>query len=90
VLNVESRWALFTHLDGALFVDAGNVGHRAADLDLGKRSWGGGLRLHNQGITFARLDIAHGTEGWGFVVRTSDPLRLSRVSRRVAAIPFVP
>jgi hypothetical protein len=90
VVNVESRWAIFTHVDAALFYDAGNVAHRFEDLNLDKTSWGAGLRLHTERMTFARVDVAHGSEGWHFLLRTSDPLRLSRVTRRVAAIPFVP
>jgi len=88
--NVESRWGLWTHLDGALFVDAGNVGATVGNLNLDKISIGGGLRLHTTKATFGRLDIAHGAEGWNVVFRTSDPLRLARLTRRVAAVPFVP
>jgi hypothetical protein len=90
VVNAESRWALYTHLDAALFVDAGNVAPRAGDLNLDKNGYGAGLRLHTDRATFARLDVAHGPEGWLVVFRTSDPFRLSRLSRRVAAVPFVP
>jgi hypothetical protein len=88
--NAESRWGLWTNLDGALFLDAGNVGATVGNLNLDKISIGGGLRLHTQKATFARLDIAHGAEGWNVVFRTSDPLRLARLTRRVAAVPFVP
>jgi outer membrane protein assembly factor BamA len=90
VVNVESRLALLTHVDAALFVDAGNVAARVSDLDLGKQAYGLGLRLHSRQTTFARFDIAHGGEGWRFLFRLSDPLHLSRLSRRTAAIPFVP
>jgi hypothetical protein len=88
--NVESRWGLWTHLDGALFLDAGNVGARVQDLNLDKVSVGGGVRLHTGKATFARLDVAFGAEGWNAVFRTGDPLRLARLTRRVAAVPFVP
>jgi len=88
--NVESRWALWTNLDVAAFVDAGNVGPRVSILNMNKVSVGGGLRLHTERATFARLDIAYGAEGWNFVFRTSDPFRLARLTRRVAAVPFVP
>jgi outer membrane protein assembly factor BamA len=88
--NMESRWGLWTHLDVAAFLDAGNVGARVSELNFDKVSVGGGLRLHTQKATFARLDIAYGAEGWNFVFRTSDPLRLARLTRRVAAVPFVP
>jgi hypothetical protein len=87
---VESRWALFTHLDIALFADAGNVAGRLSDLNFHKTAYGIGVRAHTGRATFARLDIAHGASGWHFVARTSEPLRLSRLTRRVAALPFVP
>jgi hypothetical protein len=89
VVNVESRWALFTHVDVAAFVDAGNVAHRFQDLNLAKRSYGGGIRLHTDRATFARVDVAYGAEGWKAMFRTNDPLRFSRLTRRVAAVPFV-
>jgi hypothetical protein len=90
VANVESRWALFTHVDVALFVDAGNVAPVFQDLNLAKKSYGGGVRLHTDKATFARADVAWGAEGWAFVFRTSDVFRLARITRRVAAVPFVP
>jgi outer membrane protein assembly factor BamA len=90
VVNAESRVALFTHLDAALFVDAGNVAARVADLNLDKRGYGAGLRLHTADSTFARFDVAHGAEGWRLLLRLNDPLHLSRLSRRTAAVPFVP
>jgi hypothetical protein len=89
VANVESRWGLWTNLDLAIFLDAGNVGPRVRDLNLDKTSVGAGLRLHTGTTTFARVDVAYGSEGWGLVFRTSDPLRLARLTRRVAAVPFV-
>jgi hypothetical protein len=89
VVNVEARLALFTHVDAAVFVDAGNVAPRFADLDLSKRAYGAGVRMHSGRATFARFDVAHGTEGWNFLVRLNDPLHLSRLSRRMATIPFV-
>jgi hypothetical protein len=91
-LTAESRFALFEHLDGAVFVDAGNVAPRASDLNVRKVSYGAGLRLHSGRATFARVDLAYGGEGWNFVFRTSEPLRLSRASRsrRTAVVPFAP
>ena len=89
-LNVETRVALMTHVDAAMFVDAGNVAARVADLNLAKRSYGAGLRLHSRRSTFARLDLAHGAEGWRLVLRLSDPLQLARLARRTAQIPFLP
>jgi outer membrane protein assembly factor BamA len=90
LFTTEARVAVFTHLDAAAFVDAGNVAARVRDLDLGKRSYGVGLRLHGAGTTFARFDVARATEGWRFVFRMNDPLRLSRWARRTAPVPFAP
>jgi hypothetical protein len=90
VVNVESRFAVFPHIDVAVFADAGSVAPDISDLNLGKRGYGVGLRMHSRQSTFARVDIAHGAEGWRFFFRLSDPLHLSRLSRRTAAIPFVP
>lgn len=90
VVNVETRLALMTHVDLAVFADAGNVAARMADLNLDKTSFGVGLRLHTATATFGRLDVAHGKEGWRVMFNTSDPLHLSRLSRRTAAVPFVP
>ena len=90
VSTVESRFALMTHVDLAAFVDAGDVAPRLSGLDLGKTSYGLGLRIHTGRATFGRLDVAHGAEGWRFLFRTSDPLHLTRLSQRTAAAPFVP
>jgi outer membrane protein assembly factor BamA len=90
VVNLEARFALFTHVDAAVFADAGNVAPRVSDLDLDKRSYGVGWRLHSRESTFARIDVAHGAEGWRFLFRLSDPLHLSRLTRRLAPVPFVP
>jgi outer membrane translocation and assembly module TamA len=92
VLNAESRIAVWTHLDAALFVDAGNVAPRFSDLNLDKTSYGVGARLHNETTTLGRIDLAHGAQGWRFNISTTEPLRLPRTrTRRVAAmIPFAP
>jgi hypothetical protein len=90
VLNGESRWALYDHVDLAAFLDAGNVAARASELNLGKTSYGAGVRFHTGRTTFARVDVAHGAEGWRFVARTTEPLRLSHVARRIARVPFAP
>ncbi len=88
--NAELRLSLLAHVDVVLFMDAGNVATRMADLNLDKRSVGVGLRVHSGTATFGRLDIAGGVEGWRVFLSTSDPLHLSRLSRRTAPIPFVP
>ena len=93
VFNAESRWALFTHVDAAVFVDAGKVASRAGDLDFRdlRRSYGAGLRVHNATSTLARLDIGHGTEGWRMFFKISDPFKRSTPAfGRSAVIPFVP
>jgi hypothetical protein len=90
VLNAESRFAIWQHLDTALFVDAGNVASRFSGLNLDKTSYGAGVRLHNETTTLARLDLAHGAQGWRLNVSTSEPLRLPRVRRQLATIPFAP
>jgi hypothetical protein len=90
VVNAESRWAVFRHLDAVLLFDAGGVAARSGDLNLRKTSYGAGLRLHSRTTTLARLDIGHSREGWHVFFKTDDPFRLKRLSRLMAAIPFVP
>src|SRR6185436_7516162 len=90
VANAESRVAIFPHLDAALFFDAGNVANRYTDLNLAKTSYGAGLRLHNDNTTLGRIDVAYGAQGWKFVLRTSEPLRLARTRKQVASVPFRP
>ncbi len=90
VLNAEGRVAITAHLDAAVFVDAGNVASRAADLNLDKRSYGAGIRLHTRRQTFGRVDVARGDEGWRLLLRLGDPLDLSRLTRRALLAPFVP
>jgi outer membrane protein assembly factor BamA len=88
--NVEVRVAMMTHLDVAVFADAGNVAAQWRDLDFDKRSYGAGLRFHTRRATIARVDVAHGREGWHALFSMSDPLSLSRTERRTAPFPFVP
>ena len=76
VANAEMRLALMTHLDFAVFADAGNVAPRRGNLNLDKRSYGAGFRLHTRRETFAMLDMAKGDEGWRFLFRLKDPLSL--------------
>ena len=90
VASVESRVALFTHVDAAVFADAGNVARRAGDLNLDKRSYGFGLRLHGHETTTARFDVARGDEGWRMMFSLNDPFRFHRLSRATSAVPFVP
>jgi outer membrane protein assembly factor BamA len=88
--NLESRWALFAHVDSAVFFDAGNVAARAEDLDFVRTSYGVGVRLHTARTTVARLDVARSKEGWRFIFKLTDPIRLGRLNKRTAALPFVP
>lgn len=90
LMNVEARVRLWTHVDWAVFADAGNVAPKAGDLNLDRRSYGIGFRVHTAKATVARLDVAHGDEGWRVLFRVNDPFRFSRLSRHTAAIPFVP
>jgi len=90
VLNAEGRVAIFTHVDAALFVEAGNVAPRVGGLNLDRTSYGVGVRLHSRGSTMARLDVAHSGEGWQVLFRTTDPFRSSRHARRTAPVPFTP
>jgi hypothetical protein len=93
VFNAESRWGVWTHLDLAVFADAGKVAPVASGLDLThlNTSYGVGLRVHNRTSTVARLDIGHSTEGWRFIFKVNDPFRRSTLSGgRTEVIPFVP
>lgn len=90
LVNVETRLALFDHIDAVVFADAGNVAARLSALNIGKTSFGFGVRMHATRSTFARLDVSRGPEGWWVVASTRDPLHFSRLSRRTAPVPFVP
>jgi Omp85 superfamily domain len=90
VFNLESRFPVFTHMDVALFADAGNVAARLSDLDLNRHGVGAGVRVHTSATTLVRFDVAYGDDGWMLFFRMNDVLRLSRLSRRTAAIPFAP
>ncbi len=90
LLSAESRWALFEHVDFAVFADAGSVASRVRDLTLKEASYGVGVRAHVRSSTIARVDVAHGREGWRLLFRLNEPFRLNRLTRRHAAVPFVP
>ena len=90
VANAELRVAMMTHVDLAFFADAGNVAPRVHELNLDKQSYGAGLRFHTRRQTFARVDVAHGREGWRVLFRLTDPFALNRLERRAAVVPFVP
>ena len=90
LLKAELRVKLFTHIDWAAFAEAGNVAAAVSDLDLDRRSYGIGFRVHTERATIARIDAAHGDEGWHVMFRVTDPFRLSRIGKRTAPLPFVP
>jgi outer membrane protein assembly factor BamA len=91
--TVESRWALFPHVDAAVFADAGKVAPRASGLDFTnlKTSFGAGLRVHNATSTLLRADVGHSTEGWRLFIKATDSFKRSTpASGRSSVIPFVP
>jgi hypothetical protein len=90
VANVESRWALYEHVDAALFFDAGNVAPRAGDLNFDHKSVGAGLRVHTKKATLVRLDLGHSTEGWRILFKMDDALAMGRLARHITTVPFVP
>ena len=92
VVNAESRFAIWEHLDAALFVDAGNVASHYSSLNIDKTSWGAGVRLHNDTTTLGRIDVAHGAQGWHVIVSTSEPFKFPRSSthQNTAIVPFFP
>ena len=92
-LNLESRWAVFPHLDLAVFSDFGGVARRFSDLDWSNfdSSWGIGLRLHTGERTFFRIDAARSGEdkGWRIVVKLNESLRSSGHERWSTIVPIV-
>ena len=61
----EYRWTAGPFVDMALFVDAGKVAQRRADLNLRdlKTSHGVGLTLHTANRTLTRIEVARSHEG---------------------------
>jgi outer membrane protein assembly factor BamA len=90
VVNAESRWALFPHVDGAVFFDAGSVAAKVRDLDFARTSAGFGFRVHTSKTTLVRFDVGRSEEGWRFLLKLTDPLRFGRLNRRTVPLPFVP
>jgi hypothetical protein len=89
VVNVESRWALWPHLDVALFADAGAVAATAGRLAHAAyhRDAGIGLRLHTGRATIVRLDVARSAEGWRVLFETGESLRFSALAHWAAIVP---
>jgi hypothetical protein len=92
-VNVESRWALLTHMDAAVFADEGKVAHTASDVNFhdARMSYGAGVRFHNATSTLLRVDAGHSAEGWRLYFVLSDSLKRSTpASGRSSVVPFVP
>ena len=93
IVNVESRWALLTHMDAAVFADAGKVGSQASDLNhhRARTSYGAGVRFHSATATLLRLDAGHSADGWRVFLVLSDSFKRATPSNdRSSAVPFVP
>ncbi|HEY6357109.1 MAG TPA: BamA/TamA family outer membrane protein [Vicinamibacterales bacterium] len=89
-VNVESRWAVWPHIDVAVFADEGTVApalrsFRGANL---LSSYGVGLRLHTRTATVLRVDIGHSSEGWRFLVKTSNALDFSTLKHWTSVLPI--
>ena len=91
-VNVESRWAILAHMDGAVFADVGQVAPtlgamRTSDL---RTSYGVGLRFHANGGMLGRIDLARGNEGWRIVGKLSDSLSFPAFVRWATILPIFP
>jgi Omp85 superfamily domain len=66
LLTAEYRWEAWWALDGAVFVDAGQVATRRQDFALSEFdvSYGVGFRIHSNSAFRARLDLAFSREGF--------------------------
>jgi outer membrane protein assembly factor BamA len=65
LLSGEYRWTAGPFVDMALFLDAGKVAPKTADLDLSglTKTYGVGLSLHSFTRTAARIELAHTPDG---------------------------
>lgn len=91
-LNLESRLAIFQHLDLAVFADFGRVAPRFGGLGDARteRSMGLGLRLHTGDNTFFRIDAARARgAGWQVLVKLNESLGHSRHQRWATVVPVV-
>ena len=64
--SAEYQWEAWWALDGAFFVDAGQVAAERSDFNLTALdvTYGIGFRLHGNDNFIARLDLAYGREGF--------------------------
>jgi Omp85 superfamily domain len=76
--SVEHRWHAFTGLDTAIFIDAGKVIDRKADVDFSnfKVSAGIGFRIRVLDAVVSRIDFAAGREGFRAMWTFSDIYRM--------------
>jgi len=65
LLTGEYRWAAGPFVDMAVFVDAGTVASRFADLDMGRlaTTHGIGISIHTMSATVLRVEAARSAEG---------------------------
>ena len=65
LINAEYRWEVWTHVDFALFYDAGKVFAQASEFDFQdlQSAYGFGVRAHAFGDTMVRIDVARSNEG---------------------------
>jgi AAA family ATP:ADP antiporter len=65
LLSGEYRWTAGPFVDMALFLDAGKVAARAADLDFSglKKTYGIGISFHTLTSTLTRIEVARTPEG---------------------------
>jgi hypothetical protein len=73
LLTGEYRWTAGRFLDMALFLDAGKVGPRLADLDLHdfRKTYGLGASFHTPTSTVTRIEIARTREGTSLLLSFS-------------------
>jgi hypothetical protein len=66
LLQAEYRWEAWWALDGALFVDVGQVAHTRRGLTLSgmETTYGIGFRIHSNRAFISRLDLAFSREGF--------------------------
>jgi outer membrane protein assembly factor BamA len=76
--SVEHRWHAFAGLDMAIFVDAGKVVSRKAEIDFTdlEYAYGIGFRFRLQDAVFMRIDFAGSREGFRFMWTFSDIFRI--------------
>ena len=69
LLSGEYRWAAGPFVDMAVFMDAGTVASRFADLDMSRlaTSHGIGVSFHTTNATVLRVEAARSAEGTGLL-----------------------